>query len=230
MVGWEQVTEPLARESERKHLDLPTAGTAVSALRRDFSGISEVFSMLASLPTPIVVVLVATLALAFIDVCKFKIYNVLIYPLLLAGLIYHTVVGGVPSFADSLVGTLVGFSIFFPFYILGGVGGGDVKLMAAVGAWLGLPLIFVVFLASSLLAGLYALILVVAYGRVRETWLNLQIGWLHVKALGRHLVTDERVETEVKQPDRGRRIIPFAAMVALGLFFLLLGIRLLSQP
>jgi prepilin peptidase CpaA len=174
--------------------------------------------------------LVATLALAFIDVYKFKIYNILIYPLLLGGLIYHAMAGGMPSFGSSLLGTLVGFAIFFPFYALGGVGGGDVKLMAAVGAWLGLPLTFAVFLASSLLAGLYALILVVAYGRVRETCLNLQIGWLRVKALGRHLGMDDRVETEVNQPDRGRRIIPFAAMVALGLFLLLLASRSLSQP
>jgi prepilin peptidase CpaA len=186
--------------------------------------------MLASLPTNIAVILIASLALAFIDVCKFKIYNVLIYPLLLAGLIYHGMVGGTPSLVNSLLGTLVGFGIFLPFYALGGVGGGDVKLMAAVGAWLGLPLTFAVFLASSLLAGLYALILVVGYGRVRETWLNLQIGWLRIKALGRHLGVDDRVETEVKQPDRGRRVIPFAAMVALGLFLLLLGIHLLSRP
>ncbi|HEY7422821.1 MAG TPA: A24 family peptidase [Gemmataceae bacterium] len=186
--------------------------------------------MLTSLPTPVAVVLVASLALAFIDVYKFKIYNVLIYPLLLAGLIYHVLAGGVPSLANSLAGMLVGFAIFFPFYALGGVGGGDVKLLAAIGAWLGLPLTFAVFLASSLLAGLYALILVVAYGRVRETYLNLRIGWLRVKALSRHLGVDDRIETEVKQLDRGRRIIPFAAMVALGLFLLLLASRLLSKP
>ena len=185
--------------------------------------------MLTSLPTPVAVILAASLGLAFIDVYKFKIYNVLIYPLLLSGLIYHAM-GGASSFVNSLLGVLVGFAIFFPFYALGGVGGGDVKLMAAVGAWLGLPLTFAVFLASSLLAGLYALILVVAYSRVRETWLNLQIGWLRVKALGRHLGIDDRVETEVKQPDRGRRVIPFAAMVALGLFLLLFGIHFLSRP
>jgi prepilin peptidase CpaA len=184
--------------------------------------------MLASLPTPVIVVLVASVVLAFIDVCKYKIYNVSIYPLLVAGLIYHAMAGGATSLVNSLLGTLVGFGILFPFYILGGMGGGDVKLMAAVGAWLGFPLTFVVFLASSLAAGIYALVLAVMYCRVREIWLNLQIDWLRIKALGRHLGSE--LETEVKQPDRGRRIIPFAAMVALGVFLLLLGAYFFSKP
>jgi prepilin peptidase CpaA len=184
--------------------------------------------MLTSLPTPVVVILAASLGLAFIDVCKYKIYNVSIYPLLLGGLIYHGIAGGIPSLVNSLLATLVGFGILFPFYALGGVGGGDVKLMAAVGAWLGLPLTFAVFLVSSLLAGLYALILVLGYGRLRETLDNLRISWFRVKALGRHLGYE--LEAEIKQPDRGRRVIPFAAMVALAMFVLLVAVYLLSQP
>src|SRR5213592_4142048 len=103
--------------------------------------------MFESLPIPVVVVLVACITLAFIDVCKYKIYNVFTYPLLLAGLVYHEAMGGLPDLSNSLLGTLLGFSLLLPFYALGGMGGGDVKLMAAVGAWLGLPLTFVVFLA-----------------------------------------------------------------------------------
>jgi prepilin peptidase CpaA len=174
-----------------------------------------------SLPTPVAVVLGATLFLALIDVRKYKIYNVFTYPLLLAGLIYNGWAGGTAGLADALLGTLLGFGILLPFYVLGGMGGGDVKLMAAIGAWLGLPLTFLVFLASSLAAGFYALILIVAYGRVREVWLNTQIAWLRLRALGRHLGTDDQIEAEVKHPDRGRRIVPFAAMIALGLFGLL---------
>ena len=35
----------------------------------------------------------------------------------------------------------MGLAVFLPFFALGGMGGGDVKLMAAVGAWLGWPAI-----------------------------------------------------------------------------------------
>jgi prepilin peptidase CpaA len=182
------------------------------------------------LPLPVVVVMVAALGLAFVDVCKYKIYNVFTYPLLLGGLLYHGMVGGSPEFADSLLGALLGFGLLLPLYALGGMGGGDVKLMAAIGAWLGLPLTFAVFLASSLVAGFYAVILVLAYGRVRETWCNLQVAWLRARAITRHLGADDRIEAQVQAPDRGRRIIPFAAMVALGLFGLVVGCHLLKGP
>jgi prepilin peptidase CpaA len=182
------------------------------------------------IPLPVAVVLIATVSLAFIDVYKYKVYNIFTYPLLLSGLVYHGVTGGLPGLGDSLLGALLGFVILLPFYALGGMGGGDVKLLAAIGAWLGVVLTFAVFLASSLVAGVYALILVVAYGRVREVWLNLQIGWLRFKALSRHLGADDRIETEVKQADRGRRVLPFAAMIALGLFVLVLGFHFLGRP
>src|SRR5207237_1166536 len=133
---------------------------------------------------------------------------------------------GKSGVADSLLGILFGFGILVPFYLLGGMGGGDVKLMAAVGAWLGLPLTFAVFIASSLVAGLYALVLVLAYGRVRETWAHLQIAWLRMQAIGRHLGADDQLETTLDHPERRARMVPFAAMVALGLFGLLLWLRL----
>ena len=184
----------------------------------------EIIPMLETLPIPIpipvAVVLAASLVLAFVDVCRFRIYNFLTYPLIVAGLVYHGVVGGPSGFAESLLGSLFGLAILLPFYALGGMGGGDVKLMAAVGAWLGLLLTFALFLASSLVAGVYALVLVVAFGRVRETWANLQLSWLRVKALGWQLGAEDRVETAVLRPDRAKKVIPFAAMVAVGLLVL----------
>jgi prepilin peptidase CpaA len=180
-----------------------------------------------SIPTPVVVVLVASLALACVDIFKYKIYNIFIYPLLIAGLVYQGTRG---NLADGLLGSLLGFAVLLPFYVVGGMGGGDVKLMAAFGAWLGLPLTFVVFLASSLAAGVYALLLVVAGGRVRETWLNLKILWLRVQAFGRYLGADDRIEFEVQNPDSRRRIIPFAPMVAFGLLGLLLWSHFMHRP
>ena len=38
---------------------------------------------------------------------------------------------------SGLVGVVAGLAVFFPFFALGGLGAGDVKLMAALGAWLG---------------------------------------------------------------------------------------------
>jgi prepilin peptidase CpaA len=182
-----------------------------------------------NVPVNVAVVLAACLALAFIDVRRYKIYNAFTYPLFAAGLLYHALAAQPPDLGDSLLGGLFGFAVLLPFYALGGVGGGDVKLMTAIGAWLGLQLTIAVFLASSLVTGVYALIIVVGYGRVRETWANICIGWLRARALARQLGADDRIETTLARTDRGRQVIPFAAMVALGLFALLVGVGIFTK-
>jgi prepilin peptidase CpaA len=175
------------------------------------------------------VVLVAVLVTAVTDVWKFKIHNVLTLPLLLSGLIYHAATAGTPGFLESLLGALFGFCLLIMLYIMGGMGAGDVKLMAGIGAWLGLPLTFYVFIASSLAAGAYALVIILMYQRTGETWVNLQIAWHRLSAVGRYLGAEERVEREVARPDRRGRIIPFAAMVALGMVGLLVWMWFLDK-
>ncbi|HZT82502.1 MAG TPA: A24 family peptidase [Gemmataceae bacterium] len=177
---------------------------------------------------PALVVLAGALIAAFTDVWKFKVHNLLTLPLLLAGVIYHTVMGSMSEtgwsigLLNSLLGALFGFGILIVFYIVGGMGAGDVKLMAAIGAWLGWPLTFYVFIASALAAGVYSVVLILAYGRLRETWLNLKIIWHRLAAVGRHLGGEDRIEAEVNRADRRRRVIPFAAMIAVGVVALLL--------
>jgi len=170
---------------------------------------------------PVIVVLVAALIAAATDIWKFKVYNALTLPLLVSGLLYHAFRA---ELADSLLGVLFGFAALIVLYIIGGMGAGDVKLMAAVGAWLGMPLTFYVFIASSLAAGVYSIGLVVWTGQVVETAVNLQILWLRLASVGRYLGSDDKVESEVRRSDRRKRIIPFAAMVAIGLVATLIWI------
>jgi prepilin peptidase CpaA len=178
-----------------------------------------VFSMPA---VPIMIVLLAAFVAAVTDVWKFKVYNALTVPLLVSGLLYHGFRG---DLFNSLVGILFGFAALITLYLVGGMGAGDVKLMAGVGAWLGMPLTFYVFIASSLAAGIYSLLLVVLTGKVSETVVNLHIVWLRLSSIGRYLAADDRVEKEVLRSDRRRRIIPFAAMVAIGIVATLLWFR-----
>ncbi len=57
-----------------------------------------------------------------------------------AGLLLGYLPGGI-TFRASLIGFGMGFGFLLIFYLYGGMGGGDVKLMGAVGALLGYPLI-----------------------------------------------------------------------------------------
>jgi prepilin peptidase CpaA len=56
---------------------------------------------------------------------------------MVAGLAYHALTSGWAGLGSSLIGLVVGFCAFLAFYLLGGMGGGDVKLMAGFGAILG---------------------------------------------------------------------------------------------
>src|SRR5437762_9508716 len=79
---------------------------------------------------------VATLG-AVTDVRDKKIPNRLTYGGIFAGLAVRVSLLGWPGFWSGLGGTLLAGGVFFVLFVLGGMGGGDVKLVAAVGAWVG---------------------------------------------------------------------------------------------
>jgi prepilin peptidase CpaA len=191
---------------------------------------AEMQAVAQAISVPFTVVTVAVLVSAVTDFWKFKVYNLLTLPLLFSGFIYHGIVGGAPEFSSSVTGALFGFSILVAPYLMGGMGAGDVKLMSAVGAWLGLSLTYQVFIASSIAAGLYALVLLVMSRKLFDIWVHLQILWHRVTLFGRYLGADENVESAVTRDDRRRRIIPFAAMVAVGILVTLALISETNTP
>ena len=82
------------------------------------------------------VALVCVIAAAT-DICKFKVHNALTLPALCSGVLVSFWHGGLHGLAMSVLGAIVGLSLLLPFFLVRGVGGGDVKLLAAIGAWLG---------------------------------------------------------------------------------------------
>lgn len=51
--------------------------------------------------------------------------------------VVHASQGGVQGVVFGLGGCALGLALFLPWFLMGAMGGGDVKLMAAFGAWLG---------------------------------------------------------------------------------------------
>jgi prepilin peptidase CpaA len=120
------------------------------------------------------VMLLTTLAICVItDLRSRKIYNVLIFPGLLVALVYHFAVGGWFSFGNALSGFLVGLSVLLIPYLLGGMGAGDVKLLALVGALKGSAFVLLAALYMALLGGIIALILLLGRKGSKE-----RIHWL----------------------------------------------------
>ena len=73
------------------------------------------------------------------------------------------------SVTSALLGFAVGGALMLPGYILGGTGGGDVKLLAAVGAFLGPALVARTFVFSALAGGVLAIGVAWSRGRLRAT-------------------------------------------------------------
>jgi prepilin peptidase CpaA len=177
---------------------------------------------------PMAVVLAAACVGAATDVWKFRVYNALTIPLFLTGLAYHSVVGGWHGIALSLLGALFGFGALFLPYVLGLMGAGDVKLLAGVGAWVGLHGVFVVFIVSSLVTGVIALGLIIYRAKLKESLLILQLICYRFAALGKNLGKDELVEELGTGPDRRLRVIPYGATIPLGVIGALIWFYWLS--
>ena len=86
---------------------------------------------------------------------------------LAGGLICHTGRHGLRGLGLAAAGTAIGFAIFLVVYVMGGMGGGDLKLMAAFGAILGPGGIFTAALLAAILGGLMAAASLLRNGRQR---------------------------------------------------------------
>lgn len=102
------------------------------------------------------------LAAAFItDIRTMKIPNAITVSGTLFGIAYHGITGGPSGLGFALKGAAVGFGLMAILYAVRAVGGGDVKLFAAIGAWVGLPLTLSVLMYSILAAGCIGILILI---------------------------------------------------------------------
>jgi prepilin peptidase CpaA len=107
------------------------------------------------------------------DLQNRKIYNWLTFPAILAGLVLNFAVGGLPGLQSSLIGLFVGSLVFLVGFFVGAMGAGDVKLMAAVGAWLGWPYTVAAVIYVTLIGGLIAIGAAAASGALTQMLKNV---------------------------------------------------------
>jgi prepilin peptidase CpaA len=102
-----------------------------------------------------------------------KVPNWLTGSTVFAGLVAHAVVAGGQGIAAAVVGLAVGLAVFFPFFALGGMGGGDVKLMAALGTWVGWSTIVWTALFGAVAGGVLGIAVALAHGYLRQAFSNI---------------------------------------------------------
>jgi prepilin peptidase CpaA len=68
------------------------------------------------------------------DLRERKIYNKILLPVIIIAIFYHLFTSGISGLVASILGCLVGLFILLIPYLMGGMGAGDVKLLAVIGA------------------------------------------------------------------------------------------------
>jgi len=103
------------------------------------------------------------------DIIFYKIPNWLTFPAAITAIAYHSIINGIDGFLFSIEGIGLGIALLIIFYLKGGMGAGDVKLMGAVGGLIGPKGVFVAFLFTAIVGGIYALVLMALHGFLKET-------------------------------------------------------------
>lgn len=152
----------------------------------------------------------ALLAAVYTDLRARRIPNALTLPLCLVGLALNGVLLGLDGVASSIQGWLLGLALLLPLFLLRGMGAGDVKLMAALGALKGPEFVYFTCLWAAVFGGVVALA-----GLTRSGKLGLALTHLYyfkfLPAADGSFITAGR--------------IPYAPAIALGAFAVLGGVR-----
>ena len=123
--------------------------------------------------TGLAIVTVA-MAAGWFDVKERRIPNVLTVSALGVALII-AVPGGLPGLGASLMGAGLCLLLAYPLYLVRGLGGGDVKLLVAFGAFLGPQRIFPALLVMAFVGGALGLIAMIRARAVCRTFVNLYL-------------------------------------------------------
>jgi prepilin peptidase CpaA len=144
------------------------------------------------------------LAGAAFDLRWRRIPNKLTGTAVLIAFFLNTLMGGVRGLVGSLVACLLAGSVFAVMFFMGGMGGGDVKLMAAIAAFSGLGHLAELLVCTALAGGVFALAVAFARGALGDTLRNL-FGCLWPRRTPRD-----------DSPQRARLYLPYGVPIAVG--------------
>jgi len=169
-----------------------------------------------------VLLLVLLGAAMWIDIRTHKIPNKLNLFILTLGLSLQTWFLGLDGLVSGLLGLIVGFAVFIPFYLLKGFSAGDVKLMAVVGTFLG-PQDTLIAAALTLIAGgvIGGIILLARHGFIAY----LSRNWQTLKTF---LLTRQFIFLRPGTDEAAAMRFPYAAAIAAGTFAAMLWLGLME--
>lgn len=110
---------------------------------------------------------------SWIDYKQRRVPNWLNAAIAAAGLVAQVWYFGWSGLSTAGLGLLVGFAVLIVPWLMHGMGAGDVKLMMAIGVWLGPAVTAVSFCAGAIIGGVIAVAMIVSTGRLAHAYANL---------------------------------------------------------
>lgn len=159
---------------------------------------------------------VFALAGAAFDIRSRRVPNFLTLPGICCGLFMHLLFGGWAQLGLAVLAGLICFAIFLVFWLAGGMGAGDVKLIAAAGCLAGLPNVAPLLVCTGLAGGVMALGMALWRGRAKETLLNVGALVIHHRFEG--LTPHPLLNVSNSQTLRLPYAVPIAAGCVMALF------------
>jgi prepilin peptidase CpaA len=164
---------------------------------------------------PAWVVSLTLVVAAVIDGWKLKVPNWLTFPMIIAGWVYSAAFSpyaGWEGLMFSIVGTAVGLALLLPAYAIGGMGAGDVKLMAGVGAWVWPTITLYAFAVSAIVGGALAIVMVL----VRRSWFQHQSQFWMICSEILTVRDPEKLSAIAAQRKGTMLLLPYGIPIAIG--------------
>jgi len=147
---------------------------------------------------------------AVTDLRTARIPNRLTYTALLAALPLRTALLGLSGLKSGAIGVLVAGGLFLLLYTVGAMGGGDMKLMAAVGAWVGSTQVITLILAAALAGGVLAIGRIIFRNMVGVTLRNT------IRLIYYRLTSGLQPHPELNVQSSGSQRVPYGVAIAVG--------------
>lgn len=167
---------------------------------------------------------------AAVDVRARQIPNGLTFGLILTGLAQSFTPSHIASPADAGLGFLTGFGLTFALFAIGALGGGDVKLLAGVGAWLGPKPTIQIFALAAVIGMVIVLVQAASQGRLKRLFQNsavIAFSLAHAGGEGGPTL-EEAAQTGKACSDgagKGNKPLPYAVPVFFAVAILLMRVH-----
>ncbi len=154
---------------------------------------------------------------SWIDYSQRRVPNWLNLALIVAGFVLQGFHFGWGGIATGVCGLLTGFGLLIVPWMMHGMGAGDVKLLAAIGVWMGPLLTFYSFALGAGIGGIVAVVMILSTGRLRLACANL--GVILAKCSSRQMIFSEF--GSAKSFGASSQLLPYGVPLAAGTLIIL---------